>query len=162
MLVVSEHKGAQVKGRAKGVGDPLFLVLNKLLENVHKDVLVYRRQAHTLCGGVHSFYVLEGSEKAHRVIVGAVSLKSLKYLSAVVKNGGCGVQGDIAERNYSRVVPAATRLIVHNEHMVGEKRSEAELILGRHCFGVFCFYYLDFHFLFPFGRLVIRRLRCGA
>ena len=46
----------------------------------------------------------------------------------VMEDHGGGLEGDVAVGDDARIVPALPGVVVHEEHMVGEVSSEAELV----------------------------------
>ena len=71
--------------------------------------------------------MVHGAEELDGAVLGAVGLEALEDLRAVVEHGGAGVDAEVVQGDDFRVVPAALRVVVHGEHVVGEYRAEAQL-----------------------------------
>ena len=74
VFIITEHKGANVKGSTLGRGYPILLKAYKGIQYLHKVVFGYLRQAKALGRVVHTLYILGRAEKLHLAVLSAVSL----------------------------------------------------------------------------------------
>ena len=121
-------EGAQVEARAVFMRHPALVHGDKGLERLEVDVLRHLGDAHAQGRVVHALYVLCRAEELHRALRRAVGLEALKNLLRVVEHVGAGHKLDGSIGDYARVVPTLPRVIVHEEHVVGEYLAEAELV----------------------------------
>ncbi len=145
-----ENKRTNVQGRALRVRNPILFHLNELFQRTENKFLVDLRNYHSFRGNVHSLEVLVGAEHLNSAVRRAVCLQALEYLLTVVQAHSGGGQRDLAVGYYTRVMPALSRVVVHNEHMIGKNVTEAELgLVGGLCLRRCCLLDLDFHFKLP-------------
>ena len=67
----------------------------------------------TLGRGIHALEVLKRTEELNVALFGAVSLKTLEHLGAIVEYGAGGMQGDGTEGNNAGIMPAVFAVVVH-------------------------------------------------
>ena len=127
------------------MGYPSFLYLYKGGQNIQRLLLVQLRQAHSLSRAVHAANVLHRAEQLYAAIGTAVCLQPLKDLGTVVQNGRGGVQVNTTKGYDAGILPALTKLVLHDEHMIGKDLAKAQLILRRHGPLLGCFCNLDLH-----------------
>ena len=125
--VRADLKGPDIEGGAGDGGGPLLVQRHQLEEGAQKEVGVKVGQLDALGAVPHPLHVVHGAEELDGAVLGAVGLEALKDLRAVVEHGGAGVDAEVVQGDDFRVVPAALRVVVHGEHVVGEYRAEAQL-----------------------------------
>ena len=101
--------------------------LHGLDEVLHRDL----GNAHPVGGVLHPLAVTVGAEQLDGVVRGPVGLQALKDLLRVVENHAGRIQGEGLIGDDAGVMPALVRRIVHDEHVVGENLTEAQLALVR-------------------------------
>ena len=151
----AEHEGTDVKRGAGRGGDPLRLQLDELGERVQHDVDVELRHAQPLRTSVHADEVVAGTEHRDLAIRVLISLQSLKDALTVMERAAGGIDAEVLIGDDLGLGPTALcRVILHDEHMVGEVFAESEL--GEIGFLFPFFDHCDFHsYLLALSRRII-------
>jgi len=134
--VSADGCGADVKGVALPLGDPVAIDLDELLDALDELIAVEGWQEEPLAGCVHPRHVHIGAEQADVARLVDVGFHALEALQAVVKRAGSWRDFEVLVRADAGGVPALVRGPVHLQHMVGESFAECQLFLGQLRLGV--------------------------
>ena len=134
--VRGDHEGTDVQGSAVGVGDPVLVDFHQSLDGLDKVLNGDLGNAQTVGRILHSLRVAVGAEELNGVVSGAVGLHAFEDLLGIVEHHACGVQLKGSVGNDAGVVPAFAIGVVHQEHVVAEELTEAQLaLIGGLCLG---------------------------
>lgn len=124
----TEHERTDVERSAGRGGDPLLFQLDQFAESVENDVYVELRHAQSFRASVHADEVVAGTEHRDLALRVLVRLQPLEYALTVMQRAARGRDAEVVVGDDLGFAPAALcRVVLHDEHVVGEVLSEAEL-----------------------------------
>ena len=144
--VSREDERTDIQGSAVDMRNPVLVDLNELVKCLEGVLLVDLGDNQTLSGNVHSLEVLFGTEELNISGGSPVGFHALKDLLTIVEDHSRRHKFDRTVGHDSCVMPALTNVIVHDEHVVGEDMTEAQLgFVSRLLLGICRFFDSDIH-----------------
>ena len=160
---IRDDERTNIKSCSFLLRDPVGIDLYESFDSFYEQVFIDLRDAKSVVCAVRSLCIHVWSEKEHSAVFALVSLQAFKHFLCIVEYDSCRIQAQRSVRNDSSIVPAFTFLVVHDEHVVCEFRTESQRIRIRLFFRVrifsnwkfvfhncllFLFY---FNFIFRYG-----------
>ena len=139
--VSGEDEGADIEGSPVRMRHPVFVDFHKRLDRLYKIFRGDFRHAHAVTGVPHPIPVAVRAENLDHVVRRAIGFQALEQFLRVVEDHAGGVQFKGRIGDNPGIVPALFRVIVHQEHMIGELFAKAQSgFIGRAGFRRVCFH----------------------
>ena len=127
MRIHADDERADVKRCAVLMRNPILIHRNKLFDRVLSEFLVDQRDAETIVGNVQTCHILVGTEQQDPVVRRAVCFHALEYRLPIMQAHRSRIEFQRRIRDNSRIMPALSFVIIHNEHMICEDLAKAQL-----------------------------------
>ena len=125
-----DEAGANVKGEALTLWDPVALDVDELLDALEKLGGVEGRQANAQSTAAHALHVHHRAEQPDLGIFATVSLHSLKALNCVMENRGGGIHLKWPAGHDVWCLPALGSGPIDVQHVVTEHTPKCQCFLG--------------------------------